>query len=385
MQMEELQKWYKEGLYSRIEALDAAKRGLVSGKQEVYESVRRIAHALRGSGATYGYDDISEAAGAVEDAPNEDLVIKTEHLIDVLKGVTSDAEQKKIHILLVEDDIDTLRMLEHILSGPNRVVSIAGSLQEAARILKKEDISLIILDLVFPEADGRALLIDIRQDPKTATTPAIVLSAKKDPHVKIECFALGADDYFEKPFDPDTLALSVSAKLQRWAERSWESLRDNLTGLRNRSSFIESFQLMKSLSKRQKQSLCIGMIDLDHFKEVNDAYGHVIGDQVLKTLATLLSSTLRNSDIVARWGGEEFVVLFPNTDIVGALGALEKTLACLRIEEFTANDGQKFSVTFSAGVVGVSDSDTLETAVDRADKMLYLAKNEGRNRVLRED
>ena len=385
MQMEELQKWYKEGLYARIEALEAAKRGLVSGKEEVNESVRRIAHALRGSGATYGFSEITDAAGALEDASDEDLVMKTEQLIQVLGGITSDTERKKVHILLVEDDIDTVRILEHILSGPNRSISMAGSESEAGKILKKKDISLIILDLVFPDSDGRTFLMNIRQNPKTATIPVIMLSAKTDPHIKIECFALGADDYFEKPFDPDTLALSVSAKLQRWAERSWESLRDPLTGLRNRSSFEESFQLMKTLSTRQKQPLCIGMLDLDYFKRVNDTHGHVMGDYVLKMLAKVLTATLRKSDIIARWGGEEFAVLLPDTDIDGALGALQKSLTVFRGEEFNTKEGKKFTVTFSAGVAEVIDTDTLEEAVDRADKTLYRAKNKGRNRILRGD
>ena len=382
MQMEELQKWYKEGLHSRIEALESASRGLAGGKDEVRESIRRIAHALRGSGATYGFPGVSEAGGELEDSSDEELLEKTKQLIQTLRGVTSEGTRKQVSILIVEDEPDIYELLRITLQGSNRSVLVAENLDEAKHVLDQQEISLIILDLVFPAGDGRTLLMDIRQDPKTATVPIIVLSGRTAPHTKVECFALGADDYFEKPFDPDTLALSVTAKLQRWGEVSWETLHDTLTSLPNRASFTESFALLSSLSIRQEQSLCLAILDLDRFKLVNDTYGHVMGDEVLKRLAALLTSSLRKSDIVARWGGEEFVVLFPNTGLEGSTNALQKALERVRAVEFRTRDDRTFSVTFSAGIVEIQTNISLETAVDQADQLLYKAKSEGRNRIL---
>ena len=382
MQMDDLQKWYREGLDSRIEALVAAKKGLATGDQEVQESLRRIAHALRGSGATYGFPQITEAGAELEDAPDDQLAEKTENLIEILRSVTSGSNKKPVTILIVEDEVDILEVLKTALGGPNRSVCVARNLEQARSQLAAEEVSLVILDLVFPHGDGRTLLMEVRQDPRTATVPVIVLSGRTAAHTKIECFALGADDYFEKPFNPDTLALSVTAKLQRWGEISLESLRDTLTGLPNRAAFQDSYNLLGPLSVRQQQPLCLSMLDLDHFKNVNDSYGHVVGDEVLQRLADVLTSSLRKSDIVARWGGEEFVVLFPNTGLSGAKNALQKALDNLRQQEFRTKDGRTFRVTFTGGVTQVENNVPLRTAIELADTLMYKAKEEGRNRVI---
>ena len=382
--MDELREWYKEGLYSRIEALQVAKHGLTQGGKDVRDSIRRIAHALRGSGATYGFDGISQAAEELEDCEDNDMLQKTEALISVLQDITADNKKKETCILIVEDDPAIQKILANKLEGPNRKIYAVGDIQKAEKLLAEKQFSLIILDLIFPDSDGRTLLINIRQDPRIATIPVIVLSARTAPHTKIECFALGADDYFEKPFDPDTLALAVSTKLQRWAEISWESHRDTLTELPNRASFEETYLLMKSLAVRQKEPLCLGMLDLDHFKSVNDSYGHIVGDEVLKSFASIVNRSLRKSDFLARWGGEEFLVLFPNTTLKGAKNALQKALDRFSKHVFTTKASQSFSVTFSAGIVRIDESYSMDEDIDRSDRVLYRAKSEGRNLILLE-
>ena len=210
----------------------------------------------------------------------------------------------------------------------------------------------------------------------------IVLSAKMGDQPKTESFALGADDYFEKPFDPDALASTVSVKLEEVSEFSRVARHDVLTGLPNRTALRESFHTLSALSMRQHLTLCVSIIDLDHFKSVNDTYGHDMGDEVLRRVASILSTALRKSDIVARWGGEEFVILFPDTDITGSKNVLVKVLRLMRHEQFQTVDGQTFQVTFSAGVIQVAKSASLEQSVSQADLFLYQAKAAGRNRIV---
>jgi two-component system cell cycle response regulator len=181
--------------------------------------------------------------------------------------------------------------------------------------------------------------------------------------------------------DLGTLAAAVATRLQRTSETNREARQDPLTGLPNRAAFREACERARSLARRKREPLSLAILDLDRFKSVNDKYGHPVGDEVLRGVASVLTRALRGSDMVARWGGEEFVALLPNTGQKGAVQSLERALDDLRRERFTGKDGAAFSVTFSAGVVPYPDNVTLEEAVSAADRLLYLAKVAGRNRV----
>lgn len=199
---------------------------------------------------------------------------------------------------------------------------------------------------------------------------------------KAECFALGADIYFEKPFKLDELSAAVAAKLHRNAEMTHDARKDALTGLPNRAAFSEMFLRVRLITDRGNEPLSVGIIDLDHFKSVNDTYGHKTGDDVLKVTAKLVSKALRKSDYFARWGGEEFVALFPQTDDEGAVMGLKKSQIAMNEHKFTAEDGRQFQVTFSAGVAEVDKGLSVDEAIAKADRFLYQAKDQGRNRIL---
>ena len=380
--MDDLQQWYRDRLSSRIEALKAAKKELLKGNPEVKESIKRIAHSLRGSGATYGFPQITAAGTELEEASDEVIQKKMEKLIDVLSQIASKKKGRDIGLLIIDDDPSIYRLLQKKLAASNRKIYVADNARKAEKVLEEHEISLVILDLVLPDDDGRNLLARLRQNHRTALIPVIVLSAKMGAQPKTECFALGADDYFEKPFDPDALASTVSVKLEEISEISRVARHDVLTGLPNRIALRESFRTLSALSVRQHQTLCVSIIDLDHFKSVNDTYGHDMGDEVLRRVASILSTALRKADIAARWGGEEFVVLFPDTDITGAKNVLGKVLRHLRNDKFQTGDGQTFHVTFSAGVIQVAKSASLEQSVSQADQFLYQAKAAGRNRIM---
>ncbi len=380
--MEDLKKWYRAGLATRIEALKAARREIAAGTEPM-DSVRRIAHTLRGTGSTYGFPEISEAAAALEDSLPAVFNEHLEKLLKTIQEICSVSEMEdKLGILLIDDDPYITDLLRTVLDATNREILIAGTAKEAEALLEEKKISLILLDLILPDTDGRNFLVRLKERPSTANVPVIVLSAKLGAQPKTECFALGADAYYEKPFEVETICAAVSAWLYRTEGNLRESRRDHLTGLPNRAAFREGFQRNVSLAGRRNEVVSVAILDLDRFKYVNDTYGHAAGDEVLRRMAAILTGALRKSDLLARWGGEEFVAMFPNTSQEGACMAVRKALEALSLQEFKGPGGRNFRVTFSAGVAEVAPNTTVEEAVAEADRFLYLAKAQGRNCVL---
>ncbi len=380
--MEDLKKWYRAGLATRMEALKAARREL-DRDPDAMDSVRRLAHTLRGSGATYGYPEITDAAGALEDSPPAGFPASLERLLEAMRRICAVSEmEEKSGILVIDDDPYIADLLETVLAASNREVFTAGTAERAAALLEEKRVSLILLDLMLPDTDGRNFLLRLKERPATANVPVIVLSAKLGAQPKTECFALGADAYYEKPFEVETICAAVSSWLFRSEGSLRESRRDPLTGLPNRAAFREAFQRNVSLASRRGESVSAAILDLDRFKYINDTFGHAMGDEVLRKTAGILSDSLRKSDLLARWGGEEFVALFPNTGVEGAGNAVRKALDALASHTFQAPGGRGFQVTFSAGVCEAGKDAGVEETVADADRFLYLAKAQGRNAVL---
>ena len=380
--MEDLKKWYRAGLATRIEALKAARREL-DGSPEPIESVRRIAHTLRGSGTTYGFPEITETAAALEDATEAEFPECLEKLLETVQQICSVSEMEdKAGILLIDDDPYITDLLRTVLEGSNREILTAATAAEAEAVLEEKKVSLILLDLILPDTDGRNFLVRLKERPATANVPVIVLSAKLGAQPKTECFALGADAYYEKPFEVETICAAVSAWLYRTEGNLRESRRDHLTGLPNRAAFREAYLRNVSLASRRGESITVAILDLDRFKFVNDTYGHAAGDEVLRRTGAVLTGAIRKSDLLARWGGEEFVALFPNTGLEGASMAVRKALEAMSAQKFQGPGGRSFHVTFSGGVAEVAANCSLEEAIAEADRFLYIAKAQGRNCVL---
>jgi len=380
--MEDLKAWYRAGLATRLDALKSASRDL-GHTFEAEASVRRLAHTLRGSAPTYGFQEIGQAGARVEDAQSQALKAEVHSLISAMeKAMETQDTVDRITVLIIDDDETITELLTLVLAAPNRDILIAGTSTEAERVLEERRVHLILLDLILPDTDGRNFLVKLKEKSTTAQVPVMVLSAKLGSQPKTECFALGADAYFEKPFEIETLSAAVSSWLHRAENERRESRRDPLTGLSNRAAFREAYQRQSSLSIRRAEPLAVGILDLDRFKRVNDTYGHSMGDEVLRATARVIAASLRKSDLLARWGGEEFVVLFPNTDIAGAVRALDKALHALRQERFAPAGKPVFQVTFSAGVALAQGGAEMEAIVAEADRLLYVAKSQGRNRIL---
>ena len=382
--MDDLRRLYREALVARIDALQVARQAFLAGDQEGVDSIRRLAHTLKGSGGTYGFPEITEAAEALEAGEADQAIPLLDTLLGILREVASSGDERKFGLLIIEDDPVTSRILQSRLAGANREIFAVETAAAAEKVLEGEDIAIILLDLILPDTDGRNFLVNIRERPELAGLPVIITSVKGSASTKAECFALGADEYFEKPIDYEVLSAAVAAKLQRSGELVRESRTDPLTGLPNRAAFHEAFKRAQSLASRSRESLSLAILDLDHFKSVNDTYGHGLGDEVLRRLGPVITGALRQTDFLARWGGEEFVILFPKAGVAGSTRALQKALDAFGQEEFRGAEGVSFQVTFSAGVTAVWDKVNVGEAVAMADRLLYRAKSGGRNRILNE-
>ncbi len=379
--MFELSGWYRERLGTRIAALEAARRRMKTNSDESIESIRRIAHSLRGSGATYGFPLITEAAGELEKAGRDEIPAKMETLLAALREAASKGRTGNAEILIVEDDRDQADFMKALVSGPDREVYVAATAAQAMDILAQKSISLIVLDLILPDTDGRNLLLRLRERPATAGIPVIVVTVKGAAEAMDECMALGANGFLEKPVNPAALAAAVAGRLAAGSDLAEASRRDPLTGLPNRAAFHEVHGRLRHSFGTEGTPLTLALADIDGLRGINDSFGRAAGDQVLRRAAAVISSSLRRSDYVARWGGGTFAVLFPATDAEGAARALEKARRAIKNERIAVGGRRAVKVTFSAGVVRLPGHLTLEEALLRADGLLFRAKAGGRDRV----
>ncbi len=285
--MDELRPYYLSSLKGYRAALEAAVQAATSGSTEARESIFRIAHRLRGSAGSFGFTEITEAAARAEDADGH-LLSRTAELLYEIDAALIRSTAPTLRILAIDDDPDVTRLLSEVLNGPHRSVHRATSAERALTLTDRTDYDLILLDLLLPAMSGQDLLVTLRSRPRTSETPIVVVSAIESEATRAECFALGADSYFVKPIAPKTLVAAVSHLLERAGVQRHASRVDALTDLPNRVAAEEGFDRMAALAERDGRPLCLAVLDLDHFKHVNDTYGHEAGDRVLHTVAQRL-------------------------------------------------------------------------------------------------
>ena len=300
-------------------------------------------------------------------------------------------------ILLADDEPVNLALIKRRLEWEDYLVHTAQDGREAVARARELSPDLIILDVMMPIMDGLQACRFLKEDPTTRDIPVIFLSALDDMETKVSGLSLGANDYISKPFRAEELVarVGVAIRLKRERDRLRESaedasrraeaasemsMTDPLTGLLNRYGLRRSLQREYSEARRYGRPLSCLMIDLDHFKHINDTYGHAAGDAALMQMARVLTEAVRGSDVVCRYGGEEFLVLAPETGLDGALALGEKIRAAATTRLF--GDGERvFPLTFSAGAAQLGPAESANDLVARADQALYQAKESGRNRV----
>ncbi len=376
--MKHLQELYWEVTAPQIAELEASRDAL---DEDAVEVIRRIAHSLRGSGGTYGYPQVTLAAEALMDAPKEKLAEELTRLLTLLQELKPGPDPAPKRILVIDDDPAITELLRLGLEAPGREVLVANSATEAIEILMSAECALILLDLVLPDMDGRYLLSRMRGAPATAKVPIIVLSGQNCAQAKAECFALGADEFVEKPFDPEALDAMVAAKLDGASPPAAGRSRDELTQLPDRVAFTEIFQRQLTSSLQRNAPLALALVDLDNFRWINAKHSRDAGDHVLQQFTEIMIKCLRKSDQIARWVDDKLVVLFPGTWIVDGIVALEKVRASLRSRPIRVENGDSITLTMSVGITAVTNSASAEAAVVQAEYFLRRAKKEGRDRI----
>lgn len=248
---------------------------------------------------------------------------------------------------------------------------------------------LILLDVEMPGASGLDLCRRLKADAVTAAIPIIFLTGSSDIETKVLCFDLGAVDYVTKPFHPAELRARVRAALRMKRAQDMLTQRaqlDALTGLRNRAYLDERLTAEIAVARRSERPLSLVMIDLDHFKSLNDGYGHPFGDLVLQRVGDALARSIRPGDVACRYGGEELAVVLPDTDVAGAHAMAERLRQVIKALLLTPR-GKPVVVTASFGVAEALEVATGDVElrpgdlVAAADAALYRAKREGRDCV----
>ncbi len=297
--------------------------------------------------------------------------------------------------VLVADDDDVMRhILQATLTKWGYEVVVAHNGLEAWRLLRGNDApNMAILDWVMPGMDGIEVCKEIRKQEDRPYTYILLLTAKHKKEDVIAGLDAGADDYISKPFDPQELKVRLRAgrrilDLQAELVSARETLRyqathDDLTGLLNRPAALEALRSELERSGRQESPLCLMLADFDHFKDINDRYGHTIGDAVLCETARRMRAAVRTYDIVGRYGGEEFLFILPGCDAQSATRQAERLRSVIAGQPIEL-PRVTISFTISVGVVVKYDATIkdLDALIQAADAALYEAKLRGRDRVV---
>jgi len=303
-----------------------------------------------------------------------------DELINKLENLQK-LEQESYHILIVEDESDLAEYYALLLEQAGMTVSVVTQpkLIDLALVEFKPD--LILMDVYMPECTGLELATLIRQQSAYEGVPIVFLSAEEDKRKQLNALSLGADDFMTKSIAPEHLIQAVKTKAKRYKNMRATMIKDALTGVFNHTAIQNMLELEIKSSSRLDLPLAVAMLDLDYFKKINDTYGHLTGDQVLKHLCLLLRKRLRASDLIGRYGGEEFLIVMPNTTNRSAsdlINLLRKKFSEL---SFSTNKKQ-FQATFSAGIATFPQHTTPLDLIQAADDALYKAKQQGRNQVV---
>jgi len=290
-------------------------------------------------------------------------------------------------IAILEDDPSISRLISHELRKCGFDVIVASTLEEARTTLRLSW-DLLLCDRVLPDGDGLEFCEEVKERTGSTFRYIIVLSGETSEENKLEGFARGADDYIAKPVSTAELIARVragirivdlqKALLSSNARLEKLSRTDELTSLANRRHFRDELSRAFDHASRYERPLSVAIVDVDHFKSINDDHGHEEGDRVLEALGAVLRETLRSSDFAARIGGEEFAVILPETHLHEALVVSEKLRRAI---EVSSNDARP--VTISIGVASMPHSKFASKSemLRSADQAMYRAKNRGRNRV----
>jgi len=292
------------------------------------------------------------------------------------------------YILIVDDDADIRQQLSEYIDLSGYISSTAADAEEAINLLKNKKYDVVITDIKMPGMDGLALTDTIK---KEYASDVIVITGYSENYSYEEAVKKGASDFVFKPVRLEELLLRLKRVLRERQLRKHRNyileklqklaITDGLTKLHNSRHFYYAIELEIDRSKRYNHPLGLLLLDIDNFKQYNDSYGHLEGDKVLATMGRTIKSLLRTMDSAYRYGGEEFTIILPETNIAKAETVGQRIRAAIKSAQFFPESGKPVSVTISVGVTQYSPQETVSSFVQRADKAMYISKQHGKNLV----
>lgn len=297
-------------------------------------------------------------------------------------------------LMVIDDDVvQSRRMTEKLTGTGYKLVSFADHKQALDHARKTEDLDLIVISTQLADIDGLRLATQFKAIEQVRNVPIIMLVDEEEQHLMLKGLELGVNDYLLSPVDFNEMFARVKTQIRRkkyqealksnYQESVSMAVTDGLTRLYNRHYLDTHLKNLVRQSDEQGRNLSVVIMDMDHFKHVNDTYGHDVGDEVLKSLSSIITSTIRAADLAARYGGEEFVILMPETDAARAYEAAERLRRQVETTPFVvSHPDSPIRKTVSIGHATMKPGDTPDTLIKRADVALYEAKNGGRNRVM---
>ena len=308
--------------------------------------------------------------------------LEASSLLEKLEVMTSHAQQDPLRVLIIDDSRTQALHTERVLASAGMLTRSLNDPIGAMAELADFQPDLIILDLYMPTCSGPELAKVIRHNDRYVSVPIIYLSAEDDLNKQLDAMSEGADDFLTKPIRSRHLITTVRNRAARARHLKARMVRDSLTGLYNHTHILQLLEDCSYRARRERQPLSFAMLDIDHFKKINDRHGHPMGDRVIKSLALFLKQRLRKTDFIGRYGGEEFAIVMPNT----SLEAAHKVLDDIRrrfAEMLYPAQPEDLQCTFSAGVVQLDEALDALSMASTADEALYRAKHAGRNCVVR--
>ena len=282
-------------------------------------------------------------------------------------------------VLIVDDDYELANHYRLVLSAANMLVEVVNEPSQLLETIAQFSPEVLLLDVNMPGSSGPELAQMIRFNDDWIRIPIIYLSAETDIGLQMSALLKAGDDFVTKPISDKSLIATVFARTQRARLLSNALSRDSLTGLLKHADIKEQVAVEQERAMRTGKPVSVVMLDIDHFKKVNDSYGHGVGDNVIRALANLLRQRLRRVDVIGRYGGEEFLAVLPECSGAQAVQILDQIRQQFSRISFSSEMGD-FSVSLSAGIASCAELEA-SALIDAADKALYAAKNTGRNRV----
>lgn len=308
--------------------------------------------------------------------------ISEESFGEIVQQLLRLSQTQQGRVLIVDDDLDALAHYSLHLRAAGYFVEQLPSADTLVDKLDEVRPDVLLLDVNLPRVSGIDVCRALRMSERWELLPILIVTAQVDAGTRLRAFRGGASDVIAKPVLPEELLARVGVQVERTRLLRDRADKDPLSGLWLRRAFAEAFQRSLALCTREQKSLALVLLDIDEFKKVNDRYGHLVGDKVIQGLGELLRRRFRVEDLRGRWGGEEFVLVFPGQGEDFAVQATRRLLAEFRELPFSGEDGQLFVAAFTAGVATFpGDGTSLSALIRCADERLYAGKSEGRSRV----